>query len=176
VCEGGFTHFGEELDIKRRAEMLDEGLDVLAGLWKGEPFSYSGKHYHVDEIAFLPHPFQQPRIPIWVGGGWPNKGPVQRALRWDGAILYKETHGQPWQDLTPQDISELRAMRVAQCGPDIPYDIVVGGRRRGDDWQREQTIIKSLASAGATWWMEWIPPSDRQAMRIAVKNGPLLSE
>lgn len=90
VREPGFSHVGEERDAKRRAELLDEGLAILAGLWRGEPFSYQGTHYRVDEVAFLCRPVQQPRIPIWVGGGWLNKGSVQRALCWDGAILYKE--------------------------------------------------------------------------------------
>src|SRR4051812_49410378 len=80
--EKSFTHFREVTDGKQRAEMLDESLDILAGLWSGRPFSYNGKHYSVDEVTFLPQPVQQPRIPIWVGGGWPKKGPMQRAAHW----------------------------------------------------------------------------------------------
>jgi alkanesulfonate monooxygenase SsuD/methylene tetrahydromethanopterin reductase-like flavin-dependent oxidoreductase (luciferase family) len=37
-----FGQFGEETDIKVRAAKLDEGLDVLAGLWRGKSFSYQG--------------------------------------------------------------------------------------------------------------------------------------
>ena len=176
VREPGFSHFGEDLDAKRRAELLDEGLDILAGLWRGEPFSYQGTHYRVEEVAFLPKPVQQPRIPIWVGGRWPNKGPVERALRWDGAILYKETRGGPWQDMTAQDVKALREMVEQQRGTAEAYDIAVGGRRRAEDWEQEQMMIQTLAEAGATWWVEWIPPSDRQKMRTAVKRGPLRPE
>jgi len=39
----------------------DEGLDILEGLWSGEPFSYQGEEYQVDDAAFLPRPVQQPR-------------------------------------------------------------------------------------------------------------------
>jgi alkanesulfonate monooxygenase SsuD/methylene tetrahydromethanopterin reductase-like flavin-dependent oxidoreductase (luciferase family) len=35
-----FARFGEEPDSRIRAEMLDEGLEVLTGLWSGEPFSF----------------------------------------------------------------------------------------------------------------------------------------
>jgi alkanesulfonate monooxygenase SsuD/methylene tetrahydromethanopterin reductase-like flavin-dependent oxidoreductase (luciferase family) len=35
-----FVAFAEEGDPKARAEKLDEGLDVLTGLWTGKPFSY----------------------------------------------------------------------------------------------------------------------------------------
>src|SRR5829696_4302998 len=35
-----FSCFGESPDDKLHGAMLDEGLDVLTGLWSGEPFSY----------------------------------------------------------------------------------------------------------------------------------------
>src|SRR5690349_20150828 len=38
-------HFGEVADMKQRAEMLDEGLDILAGLMSEQPFTYHGTHY-----------------------------------------------------------------------------------------------------------------------------------
>ena len=74
---------------KERAAMVDEALDVIAGLWSGQPFSYDGRYYKIDNVTALPPPVQQPRIPIWIGGGWPLKGPTQRALRWDGSCMYK---------------------------------------------------------------------------------------
>ena len=58
-----FARFGEEPDPRIRAEMLDEGLEVLTGLWSGEPFSFHGRHYRVEEATLLPRPVQQPRIP-----------------------------------------------------------------------------------------------------------------
>src|SRR5512136_1979140 len=33
-----FSGVGETMDLKQRAGMLDEALDILAGLWRGEPF------------------------------------------------------------------------------------------------------------------------------------------
>ena len=40
----GFTKVGEEMDRKIRAERLDEALAILAGLWSGQAFSYTGRH------------------------------------------------------------------------------------------------------------------------------------
>jgi alkanesulfonate monooxygenase SsuD/methylene tetrahydromethanopterin reductase-like flavin-dependent oxidoreductase (luciferase family) len=54
---------------------LDEGLAILAGLWTGEPFRFSGKHYRVNNVRLLPRPIQSPRIPVWIGGGWPHRRP-----------------------------------------------------------------------------------------------------
>ena len=79
-----FTAFHQETDLKVRGDMLDEGLEIVAGLWSGKPFSFSGEHYTIDEVTFLPTPLQQPRIPIWVAGMWPNRRPFRRAARWDG--------------------------------------------------------------------------------------------
>jgi len=84
-----YGFFGEETNAKIRAEKLDESLDILTGLWSGEPFCYQGKHYQLQEVRFLPRPIQQPRIPIWVAGWWPNKPPMRRAARWDGAVPIK---------------------------------------------------------------------------------------
>jgi alkanesulfonate monooxygenase SsuD/methylene tetrahydromethanopterin reductase-like flavin-dependent oxidoreductase (luciferase family) len=55
--EQGFSRVGEVVDARQRAEMLDEGLDILVGLWSGQPFSYTGKHYAIDmkSSAFDPY-------------------------------------------------------------------------------------------------------------------------
>ena len=79
-----YERFGEDGDAIVRAQKLDEGLDVLAGLWSGEQFSYLGTHYQVTETVFLPRPVQSPRIPVWVASMSRNKRPLRRAARWDG--------------------------------------------------------------------------------------------
>jgi alkanesulfonate monooxygenase SsuD/methylene tetrahydromethanopterin reductase-like flavin-dependent oxidoreductase (luciferase family) len=63
-----FTTFGEEADPKIRAARLDEALEIIVGLWRGEAFSFQGIHYHIHNVTFLPRPVQSPRIPIWIGG------------------------------------------------------------------------------------------------------------
>ncbi|MCL4490151.1 MAG: LLM class flavin-dependent oxidoreductase [Chloroflexi bacterium] len=62
--DSSFTHFGEVMDVKKRARMLDEALEVLVGFWSGQPFRFDGEHYHLKEITCLPRPVQTPRIPI----------------------------------------------------------------------------------------------------------------
>ena len=70
---GDFGIFGEPTGERDRAELLDEGLAVLAGLWTGEKFSYRGRHFSVDPVRFTPTPVQRPRIPVWVGGVLPAR-------------------------------------------------------------------------------------------------------
>jgi alkanesulfonate monooxygenase SsuD/methylene tetrahydromethanopterin reductase-like flavin-dependent oxidoreductase (luciferase family) len=171
--EAGFTRVGEVLDAKKRAELLDESLDILAGLWSGQPFTYRGKHFTVEEATFLPVPVQSPRIPIWVGGGWPLPGPTARAARWDGSCLYKQTSDNSWQDMTPEDIASLRATALRGRDPSLPFAIATGGRARGADWEQDRALIRSVAEAGATWWSEWIPAADLPTMHAAIARGPL---
>jgi alkanesulfonate monooxygenase SsuD/methylene tetrahydromethanopterin reductase-like flavin-dependent oxidoreductase (luciferase family) len=171
ITEPGFRRF-EVGDSKRRAELLDEGLDVLAGLWSGEPFSYRGLHYRVDEVTFVPPSLQRPRIPIWVGG-YPLKGPMERAVRWDGACLYKHPPGENEQHMTPDDVRALKRFVEDRRMAGDPYDIVVGGQRRGPDRDAEGTHLRSVAEAGATWWIEWVPPDEPAMMCAAIERGPL---
>lgn len=52
-----------------RLQRLGEAIDVLDGLFAGGPFTYDGRHYRIESARCLPRPVQQPRPPIWVGGG-----------------------------------------------------------------------------------------------------------
>jgi alkanesulfonate monooxygenase SsuD/methylene tetrahydromethanopterin reductase-like flavin-dependent oxidoreductase (luciferase family) len=170
------AHFGEETDNRRRAAQLDEALEVLVGLWTGEPFSFVGEHYNVRETTCLPRPVQRPRIPIWVGGGYPNPGPLRRAARWDGACLYQAAARGSSQDagrLEPDNVRALKQFVEANRSVRGPFDIVVGARKRGDDWEHERGLIRAVAEAGATWWIEWVPADSPSIMRTAIERGPL---
>lgn len=166
-----FTHFDEMKDARERSHMLDEALEVLAGLWSGVPFHYEGQYYQVKEVTFLPRPVQSPRIPIWVGGGLPLQGPMRRAARWDGMCPYK--HGSHF--LQPDDIRVLKDFVQGQRGSLQGYDVVVGGSPRREDWEEEREYIGSLAEAGITWWTEYIPPDsgDLETVQGLIERGPL---
>jgi alkanesulfonate monooxygenase SsuD/methylene tetrahydromethanopterin reductase-like flavin-dependent oxidoreductase (luciferase family) len=88
ATDTGFEAFGEVTDRRVRAELLDEGLDILNGLWAGQPFSYEGKHYQIKPTSFPPPPppVQQPRIPISAVGAWPREKSMRRVLRCDGIM------------------------------------------------------------------------------------------
>jgi alkanesulfonate monooxygenase SsuD/methylene tetrahydromethanopterin reductase-like flavin-dependent oxidoreductase (luciferase family) len=172
------ANLGEQTDTRVRAAMLDEGLDVLVGLWSGTPFTYSGRFYRVDNVTLLPRPVQTPRIPIWIGGQYPKLGPVRRAARWDGSCLFIPTDysadGIASRDWTPDDVRSFLAT-VADLRPPNAgaFDMAVGGRERHADWDAERALIGGLAEAGATWWVEWIPPTDRPTAQAAIARGPL---
>ncbi len=45
-----------------------EWLEVVNGVWTQERFSFSGKHYRVENTALAPKPLSKPRPPIYAGG------------------------------------------------------------------------------------------------------------
>src|SRR5438270_870453 len=134
--DGGFSKVGEVTDRRQRAELLDESLEILTGLWSGKPFSFQGNHYHVEEMTFLPPPVQSPRIPIWVVGAWPGQKSMQRALRYDGLLPSKITGGDEPAAITAEDIRAMKAYIDAHRSPSTPFDIVQEGETPGEDRER----------------------------------------
>jgi alkanesulfonate monooxygenase SsuD/methylene tetrahydromethanopterin reductase-like flavin-dependent oxidoreductase (luciferase family) len=177
--EAGFSSVNEGKSTKERAKMLDEALDVILGLWSGEPFTFEGQYFQVHAMTFLPTPVQKPRIPIIIGGGWPLRGPSLRAARFDGCCLYKQHEPEEFGDWTPDEVRELKSFieshrSVEQRG--MHYEIMLGGRSRADDWEQDRSFIKGLAEAGITWWVEYVPAGELETMRESVKRGPLRIE
>ena len=165
--DGGFGKVGEPTDRKTRAELLDEGLDILTGLWSGKPFSYKGKHYTLDEMTFLPPPVQQPRIPIWVAGAWPREKSMARVLRYDGLLPAKLDANGSFADVTPDDLRAMKTYIEERRTATTPFDIVYEGRTPGDDLAQAAEIVRPYAEAGATWWMEAMWERAKHASRCA---------
>jgi len=55
-----------------RIDRFEEGLAVIKGALRGEPFSFSGRHYTISDYTGSPRPVQAPCPPILVGGGGPR--------------------------------------------------------------------------------------------------------
>ena len=177
VGDAGFSKVGEELDRKKRAQMLDESLDILTGLWSGQPFSFDGEYYHLQEMLFVPTPIQSPRIPIWVIGAWPREKSMQRALRYDGVIPAKIGEDGFSGEMTPADIEEMRLFIKEHRVATTPFDIVMEGETPGDDHEKAISIVQPFAEAGVTWWLEavWGTPETQggvEGMRKRIEQGP----
>lgn len=99
---GELEPFGEVVDARKRARLLDQGLEQLTGYWDGE---------------FLPRPVQSPRIPVWVAARWPHRRPLRRAARWDGLFPIEL----PGPDALTELGEEIRRLRP----DDGPFDLVV---------------------------------------------------
>ncbi|HKD77115.1 MAG TPA: LLM class flavin-dependent oxidoreductase [Ktedonobacterales bacterium] len=170
----GFGYVGEATDRKVRAQLMDEGLEILMGLWSGKPFSFHGEHYHVDEMTFAPTPVQKPRIPIWVVGAWPSKKSMRRVLRYDGLLPNKVSTGDEFPEVTPDDIRAMVTFIDGELTAMTPFDIVWEGRTPGDDPAQVAGIIQPYIDAGITWWLEsmWTEPNSVDDVRARIRQGP----
>jgi probable F420-dependent oxidoreductase len=52
-----------------RIERLGEALEIITGMWKGDAFSYQGRHFRVREIPRAAELPEGSRPPILIGGG-----------------------------------------------------------------------------------------------------------
>src|SRR5882757_1776011 len=172
--EDEFASFGDTTDPVVLAQRLDEGLDLLERYWSGSPVNHDGRHYQVRDVTLLPATVQRPRPPVWVAGYWPNRAPMRRAARWDGAVPLFTTarHGQ----LPPVDqVRDLVAFVREQRG-DGPFEIVLGGVSPGNPAQARE-LIEPLMEAGATWWDERQLQTSDELDRLApvlrrIEQGP----
>lgn len=164
---------GHAMSVAERAARLDEGLDVLLGLLSGEQVDHAGEHYRVDGVRFLPPPVQQPRPPVWVGGSSQAGAVLRRAARADGIVPYKLTDTREWSDYTPDEIAGMATNITAHRKTNTTFDIAIGGRRRRPDEQAERRYLDQIAEAGATWWLEFVPPAAADETIRAIQRGPL---
>lgn len=165
-----FEAFGEDADNRTRAEKTDEALEILTGLWTGEEVRYSGKHYRLDKMVFLPKPVQAPRIPIWVAGMWPNKKPFRRAAHWDGVVPLSVDYP---KDLTPNDLRKIAAYLSSYRSDMRSYDVCVWGTTPSDP-EEGARMVQPYIEAGATWWSESISDmrGSSKEMLERIRQGP----
>ncbi|QBD75751.1 LLM class flavin-dependent oxidoreductase [Ktedonosporobacter rubrisoli] len=174
-----FEALGEATDPKTLAGMLDESLEVLTGLWRGEPYRFEGKYYHIKEAQFLPRPVQSPRIPIWVAGEWPAKAPMRRAARWDGVAPLGRNISLTAM-LTPEQMEEMVNYVRSQPGYSAPFEVVHSGFTSGTNRAKDRDIVAAYQQVGVTWWIEKILPErwgswtdwPLEAMRQRIRSGP----
>jgi len=166
----GYKQFGEATDRKVRAQMLDEGLEIVVRLWSGKPFDYDGNYFTVQQMEQMhPKPVQIPRIPVWVIGAWPFKKSVERALHWDGWVPTKSSG-----PVNPNDVRLMVEFAHEHRESDTPFDIVVEGVSTLGDTAQAADEVHPFVEAGATWWIEslWEHGRVDGYLRRRIEQGP----
>ena len=146
---------GEETDRRARADMLDEGIDLIREFWQGR-LRFEGQRYRADlfgrnDLAEVAAPVQE-RIPIWVVAAWPRQKSMRRALRCNG-LLPNVMEGSSIRDATPVDMRAIRAW-LDEHGAAVDFDIVAEGQTPAGDPEGARGMVALWADAGATWWLE----------------------
>lgn len=147
-----YERFGMTSDRKVLAQRSDEMLEIITGLWSGKPFSYTGEYYQVlKKTVFLPTPKQKPRVPIWVGGFWPNRGPFRRAAKWDGVLPLRLGH--PIRP-APKDLREILNFIAKYRSSLSNFEVAIIGWGTGRNKEENAKKIKPYVEEGLTWWLE----------------------
>jgi hypothetical protein len=170
-----FGNVGEPVDARTRARLLDETLEIVEALGRGEPYAHEGEHFRFGPMTLRPRPVQRPRIPVWTVGAWPHERPMRRSLRWDGVVVQAPVGGgqaSSDQALVTEVCAWLRANRDASDA-DRPFDVVVDGVTPADDLVAASAVVAAAADAGATWWIEadWADTS-LEHLRARIAAGP----
>ena len=170
AVDAGFESFGEVTNIRQRAELMDESLAIIQGLWQGQPFDFDGKHFQISESTF-PHkppcPVNNNRVPIWMVGLWNNRKSMARAINYEGILPSVRDEKGEWRRLTFEDVAAIREF----AGGDI--DIVV----EGEEGKSSTENSAAWEEAGATWHIEslWEPQFEadiQDRVKARLEQGP----
>jgi alkanesulfonate monooxygenase SsuD/methylene tetrahydromethanopterin reductase-like flavin-dependent oxidoreductase (luciferase family) len=163
---------GEVEDLRERAVLLDDGIDLMRELWSGGT-SYQGPRFRyrfeVDDQLRVTRPASG-SIPIWVVAAWPRPKSMRRALRCEGVIPQYEDH-----DGTPDAAREVREWLAAH-GAHAGFEVIAQGQTPPDGRAAED--VGPWEAAGCTWWLEtnWEMPHHvglrMQQVRTRLAAGP----
>ena len=100
---------------RERGARMDEAILLMRRLWSGEPVTFQGRFYSVEDATLLPAPVQKPGPPIWIGG------------RSDAALRRVARLGDGWlvSSATAAEVGAgLQAIRqyAAEHGRQVPED------------------------------------------------------
>jgi alkanesulfonate monooxygenase SsuD/methylene tetrahydromethanopterin reductase-like flavin-dependent oxidoreductase (luciferase family) len=163
---------GDETDLRTRASMLDDGIDLMTSLWQGK-MSFAGRHYTIDlearqDLAEMAKPVQE-HIPVWVVAAWPRLKSMRRALRCDGVLpVFMDKDG-TYREQSPAEVRDmLRWLKEHRAHDDI--DLVIEGETSADDPAAAARAVQPWADAGCTWWIEsrWLMPDHGPEHKVEV--------
>jgi alkanesulfonate monooxygenase SsuD/methylene tetrahydromethanopterin reductase-like flavin-dependent oxidoreductase (luciferase family) len=76
---------------REKAGRLNESIEIMRRLWVEKTVTFEGRYYRVRDAGILPHPIQQPHIPIWFATGSNEKALKRAARLGDGWITNAPT-------------------------------------------------------------------------------------
>lgn len=149
-----YEKFGEETDDKIRAEKLDESLEILNAFMSGKEVNFEGKHYKVDSLTYKP-PVQSPRVPIWVAGFWPKKGPFRRAAKWDGIMPHTTRVVKDENAIlsTEEVEASLKFIQDHREGTLDNFSYVMLNPIPEDE-EKKQKLLEKYQKLGVSWWVD----------------------
>lgn len=168
-----FSAFGDTADPVGRGAELDESLDLVRALLKGEAVSHEGPRYRVEAPAFLPTPLQAP-VPFWGACRWPHKRPVARAAGLEGIFPIFDTPIPPPAPTTEEITAVLGTLDSMPGHRGDGFEVVVRFPFGLEEPGSLPTTIATLGDAGATWILDSFGPDEpgTEDVEATARAGP----
>lgn len=163
-----FTALG--VDFDERADLFEEALEVIRGIWTTDDFSYEGRHFTASGITAHPRPVSDPHPPVWIGGN--TAAARRRVVKFgDGwcpfpapAVLAQTARTAAMDaDGLAAGIDDLRR-RFDEAGRDfsavdITFTNPDGGTPGSDGFNADAYLsgLEKLAAVGVTWVQVGLP-------------------
>ena len=167
------------VERRTRARRLEEMLQIVKGLGTGQPFSYDGRHFELDDAVMEPTPVQPNGVPVYLGVHWHGRGDGQGAQRErqarraarlaDGAITISAT---------PDEFVELRDTVRGYCpeygrSPDEMSSVMYLTVNLDEDVARAEAEAEDwlLGYYGANIWGDrWGPFGSAERVRERIES------
>ena len=148
------------VDMSQRNELFDESLEVMRGVWAGDPFTHQGPHFSARGLVSRPAPSQRGGPPVLIGGN--SAIARERAARnqgWSPLLVSPEvarTSRTPGIDSIAElaaKIKEVRDAAARRGGDAAPLTIQVhtpqaGFIQRCGSAEEHRDHLGQLAEAG----------------------------
>jgi FMNH2-dependent dimethyl sulfone monooxygenase len=160
--------YGAEFDQHdTRYARTAEWLEVVSGMWAQPRFSFTGKHYRVQDAILEPKPLSRPRPTIYAGGE--SEAAKQLISRSCDAYLM---HGDPPERVAAK-VSDMRARRDALGLGPLKFGVAgyVVCRETEDAARREVGRITDVrqSAAGYSNYQEWLANTQLE-QRISLED------
>ena len=76
---------------QEKAGRLSETIEIMRRLWSDSKIDYEGRYFKLHDVGILPHPAQQPGIPIWIVADRNDTGFKRVARLGDGWVTLAPT-------------------------------------------------------------------------------------
>jgi alkanesulfonate monooxygenase SsuD/methylene tetrahydromethanopterin reductase-like flavin-dependent oxidoreductase (luciferase family) len=168
-----YSGLGRAVDVRERAERLDDALAILDAASAGGPVTHHGARHVTTDLTLAPGTVQRPRVPVWVVGAWPSPRSMARAARWDGWVVQRLRSQDPVEpDLVREGLAAVTELRAAE-GLGGPFDVVVS-ERLPDEPGAAVERAAAFAEAGVTWLIhaDWSADVTVGQQLERVRQGP----
>ncbi len=112
---------------EERGKMADEWLDIIIELWTNPKATYSGRYYSFENVNLTVRPVQQPRPPIWIGGG--TRAALRRAIR-VGDVWAPTAFSFPPEEGVPRPVVTGTRLRGAVTAGDVKEELAWANEQR----------------------------------------------